>query len=68
MDFISSDTNIWIDFYIIQQLELPFRLPYKYLMNEDAMKDELISPPDLSNELISYGLVPIEITIGTLIW
>ena len=63
MQLISSDTNIWIDFYTIKQLELPFRLPYKYIMSEDAIKDELISPPDLSSKLISCGLMPIEITI-----
>ena len=64
MEFISSDTNIWIDFYQIQQIELPFRLPYKYLMNEDAVQDELTNPPGLGEELISCGLIPTEITIN----
>jgi hypothetical protein len=31
MEYISSDTNVWLDFMMIEQLELPFRLPYIYL-------------------------------------
>lgn len=63
MEYISSDTNVWIDFSIIQKTELPFRLPYTYIMNEDAITDELLSPLELGQELISYGLKPVEITI-----
>ena len=63
MQFISSDTNVWIDFFTIQQLDMPFRLPYKYIMSQDAINDEFISPPDLGHQLISHGLIPIEITI-----
>ncbi len=63
MEYISSDTNVWIDFSIIQKTELPFRLPYTYIMNEDAIADELLSPPELGQELISYGLKPVEISI-----
>lgn len=46
MEYISSDTNIWIDFETIDRLELPFKLPYIYLMNQDAIKDEIRKPPD----------------------
>lgn len=28
MEYISSDTNVWIDFSVVNELELPFRLPY----------------------------------------
>ena len=63
MEYISSDTNVWLDFSIIQKIELPFRLPYTYIMNEDAIADELLSPPGLGQELISYGLKPVELTI-----
>ena len=63
MQFISSDTSVWIDFSIINKTELPFRLPYTYIMNKDAVEDEILSPPGLGSELISYGLVPVEITI-----
>lgn len=63
MEYISSDTNVWIDFSVIQKTDLPFRLPYTYIMNEDAIADELLSPPELGQELISYGLKPIGISI-----
>ena len=63
MTYISSDTNVWIDFARIKALEIPFRLPYTYIMNTDAVKDELLSPPGLGRLLVSYGLVPVEITI-----
>ena len=63
MQFISSDTNVWIDFATINKTEVPFRLPYTYIMNRDAVDEELLSPPGLGQELISYGLVPVEISI-----
>ena len=63
MQYISSDTNVWIDFVTIQKTEIPFRLPYTYIMNKDAVEDELLSPQGLGQELISYGLVPVSITI-----
>ncbi len=63
MEYISSDTNVWIDFSVIQKIELPFKLPYTYIMNEDAITDELLSPPELGQELISHGLKPVEISI-----
>ena len=63
MDYICSDTNVWIDFSVIGKLELPFRLSYTYLMSRDAVEDELLSPPGLGRELVSNGLVPVEITI-----
>ena len=43
MQYISSDTNVWLDFAIIERLELPFRLPCIYLMHGDAVHDELLS-------------------------
>lgn len=63
MQFISSDTNVWIDFDTIHKTELPFRLPYIYIMSKDAIEDELLSPPGLGKKLISYGLMPVDITI-----
>ena len=62
MRYISSDTNVWIDFSIIHRLQLPFRLPYTYIMSKEAVDDELLSPPGLGAELKSYGLIPVEIT------
>jgi len=62
MEYISSDTNVWLDFAVINHLELPFRLPYVYLMNEDAVHDELLSPPELGNNLIELGLIETAMT------
>lgn len=63
MEFISSDTNVWIDFSVIQRTEIPFRLPYTYIMNTDAIEDELLSPIGLRDELIHYGLVGVELEL-----
>ena len=63
MQFISSDTNVWIDFFTIKKTELPFRLPFSYIMYEEAINDEFRSPPELGKELVSYGLIPVDITI-----
>lgn len=63
MEYISSDTNVWMDFSVICCTELPFRLPYIYIMNSDTIKDELLSPRGLCNELLNHGLVSVEITI-----
>ena len=62
MEYISSDTNIWIDFAVIDRLELPFRLPYVYLMNQDSTEDELLSPPGLGQKLVELGLYKVELT------
>lgn len=62
MKYISSDTNVWIDFVTINRIALPFRLPYTYLMNQDAIDEELLSPPDFKDQLISAGLVSTELT------
>ena len=63
MQLISSDTNVWIDFATIQKTEVPFRLPYTYIMSRDAVDEELLSPPGLGRELVSCGLVPVDISI-----
>lgn len=62
MEYISSDTNVWLDFIIIGHLELPFKLPCTYVMNVDAVHDELLAPPDLGKNLLSLGLVETELT------
>ena len=63
MDYISSDTNVWIDFSAIRRTELPFRLPFTYIMSELAIEDELITPPGIGQELVSLGLMPVKITM-----
>lgn len=62
MEYISSDTNVWIDYMAIEKLELPFRLPFTYLMNQDAIVDELLSPKGMREELLRLGLKPTELT------
>jgi len=62
MEYISSDTNVWIDYMAIDKLELPFRLPLKFLMNKDAIDDELLSPVGLREKLLILGLQSTELT------
>lgn len=59
---LSSDTNVWIDFYIIGGLELPFRLDHIFYMSSDAIGDEVLSPADLSVKLVGLGLVGLEVS------
>lgn len=56
MEYVSSDTNVWIDFDTIKRLKLPFKLPYVYLMDSDAVNDELLNPPGLGKKLVRFGL------------
>lgn len=63
MEYISSDTNVWIDFLTIDKMALPFRLPYTYIMNGDAIEDELLNPVDLKQSLLSLGLKKVEIDL-----
>lgn len=65
--YISSDTNIWIDFSIIDQLPLPFRLDCTYIMFEEAVDKELLKPDNLKQTLLKLGLESVEITIEELI-
>lgn len=62
MEYISSDTNIWLDFENIDRLDLPFKLPYIYLMDGDAVEDELLNPPGIADKLIKMGLQKTELT------
>lgn len=62
MEYISSDTNVWLDFLVLDRLEIPFKLPYVYIMNEDAIADELLSPKELRENLIGLGLQAVELS------
>ena len=62
MEYISSDTNIWLDFRTISRIDLPFRLDYTYIMYKEALRKEVVSPPDLITDLKKLGLVGVEIT------
>ena len=63
MNLISSDTNVWIDFSVIDCLKLPFLLPYQYIMYYDAIEHELVFPVDLSTKLVELGLTGVELSI-----
>lgn len=60
--FISSDTNIWVDFLLTDAIELPFRLPHHFCMSSYAIEDELIQPRGIAQRLMKYGLHATEIT------
>lgn len=62
MEYISSDTNVWIDFSIISKLKTPFLLDCTYIMFNDAIEDELLSPKGLKEELLALGLRGVTIT------
>lgn len=62
MVYISSDTNVWLDFSTINKLDIPFKLPYTYIMNEDAIENELLSPKGLQKALIGLGLKAVELS------
>lgn len=62
MKYISSDTNVWLDFAVIGRIDAPFQLPYTYIMNEDAIEDELLSSKGLRENLKKLGLKGVELT------
>ena len=61
-EYISSDTNVWIDFSAIDATDLPFRLPVTYVMWNEAVEDEIRSPAGLKDGLIEAGLVAVMLT------
>lgn len=68
MKYVSSDTNIWLDFDVISRTDLPFRLPYTYIMYREALRKEIVSPPKLLDELKRLGLEGVELTIEELMY
>lgn len=62
MQYISSDTNIWLDFVYISSIDLPFLLPYTYIMFKDAIEDEILTPKGIAKKLVRKGLVGVDIS------
>ena len=62
MKYISSDTNVWLDFNSIDRIEIPFRLSCTYIVYKEALRSEIVSPPDLIPELIKRGLEGVDLT------
>lgn len=62
MKYVSSDANVWIDFYEARSLSLPFRLPDTcFIMYEESIS-ELKTPETLHDDLLSLGLQLVEMT------
>lgn len=60
--YISSDTNIWIDFYEIDHLDHPFRLEYEYYISKNAFFDEMVKSDEMREELVRRGLKLADVT------
>lgn len=54
--FISSDTNIWIDFFEIRHIDHPFLLDFDFYLSSIAYDDELTKSEELRHILVEYGL------------
>ena len=54
--YISSDSNIWFDFFEIDHLDHPFRLKYKFYISDDTFTDEIQGPEGIREELLHLGL------------
>lgn len=60
--YISSDTNVWIDFYEIGHIDHPFRLNFEYFISRDTFRDEFIKSESMRMSLLSLGLQLAEAT------
>ena len=60
--YISSDTNIWIDFFEIKHVDHPFLLEHEFYLSNAAYKDELIKSEELRKTLLAFGLHLTDIT------
>ena len=43
--------------------DLPFRLPCTYIMYKEALRKEIVSPPELLDGLQKRGLIGVDLTI-----
>lgn len=62
MEYICGDTNVWLDFEYIDRVELLFKGKYKYVIPYRAIKKEMLTPPELGNKLMEYGVTGIKLT------
>jgi len=63
LEYISSDANIWLDFNTISKIDIPFRLRCTYLMYNEALREEILQPPELLTKLQELGLIGTELTL-----
>ena len=61
MKYVSSDTNVWLDFNTIGKIQLPFEMDCTYVMFKEALRKEIISPPKLLSDLLNLGLLGVEL-------
>lgn len=61
-EFISSDTNVWIDFHAVGAATLPFKLSCTYIMWSEAVEDEILSPTGLKEKLLAAGLKGVKLS------
>lgn len=62
MEILCSDLNVWLDFVATHNLTLPFLLPYVFITDGVVAREEILSPPDLLDQLIAAGLVLVSLT------
>lgn len=62
MELVSSDSNVWIDFEVIDRLDLPFCLPHKYVMCKDSFLQELFPFSTKMAGLCDKGLHLVDLT------
>ena len=60
--FISSDTNVWIDFQEIGHLDHPFRLDFEYYISRDTFREEFLKSESMKNDLVNLGLQHADVT------
>lgn len=60
--YISSDTNVWVDFQIVGAIKLPFLLSHKFYISDETLQDELLTPSGIDKTLVEYGLIALELT------
>ena len=60
--YISSDTNIWIDFFEIKHVDHPFLLEHEFYLSAAAYEDELLKSEELRKALLAFGLRLADIT------
>lgn len=60
--FISSDTNVWIDFHEIGHLDHPFRLNFDYYISRDTFREEFLKSESMKNDLMALGLQLADVT------
>lgn len=61
-EFISSDTNIWIDFNAIGVATMPFKLNCTFIMWNEAVEFEILTPEGLREKLLDAGLQAVRLS------